>query len=233
MKQLPPENPVSYQSHGDRFFGAFRSAGLLVLLALVNGLAFGQPKTGSGISGQVSNAATGSYLNGALVLVTGTQQSAIADREGRYELNNLPVGENTLVVSFSGLDAQQIRVVVAPGQNLVRNVELTSSIYKMEKFTVAGEREGTALAETLQRQAPNVKNVISSDTFGNVADGNIGDLLQHVVGITADYNGPDVRQVSIRGVSSALSSVTMDGQHMASAQSSSSRPRSAISKRLR
>ena len=220
MKQLPPENPVSYQSHGDRFFGAFRSAGLLVLLALVNGLAFGQPKTGSGISGQVSNAATGSYLNGALVLVTGTQQSAIADREGRYELNNLPVGENTLVVSFSGLDAQQIRVMVAPGQNLVRNVELTSSIYKMEKFTVAGEREGTALAETLQRQAPNVKNVISSDTFGNVADGNIGDLLQHVVGITADYNGPDVRQVSIRGVSSALSSVTMDGQHMASAQSS-------------
>jgi TonB-dependent receptor len=125
-----------------------------------------------------------------------------------------------LTISFAGLDPQLIRVPVGPGESVTRNVDLTSAIYKMEKFTVAGEREGTALAETLQRLAPNVKNVISSDTFGNVADGNIGDLLQHVVGITADYNGPDVRQVSIRGVSSALSSVTMDGQHMATAQSS-------------
>ena len=44
-------------------------------------------------------------------------------------------------------------------------------------------------------------------------------MLQHVVGITADYNGPDVRQISIRGVGSALSSVTMDGAQVASAQS--------------
>ncbi|MFM9029879.1 MAG: TonB-dependent receptor plug domain-containing protein, partial [Opitutaceae bacterium] len=64
-----------------------------------------------------------------------------------------------------------------------------------------------------------MKNIVSSDTFGNIADGNIGDMLQHVVGITADYNGPDVRQISIRGVGSALSSVTMDGAQVASAQS--------------
>ncbi len=215
-----PSRTFHRPSAADRLRDFLHCARVLVLLILATGFASGQTKNGASISGQVSNAATGSYLNGALVLVTGTRQSAITDREGRYELNNLPAGETTLAVSFAGLDPQQIRVVATPGQSVVRNVELTSSIYKMEKFTVAGEREGTALAETLQRQAPNVKNVISSDTFGNVADGNIGDLLQHVVGITADYNGPDVRQVSIRGVSSALSSVTMDGQHMASAQSS-------------
>lgn len=190
----------------------------LLLLGLAP--AFAQPAGRASLSGQVSNAATGVYLQGAVVTVDGTSASAITDREGRYELGQLPPGEVTLAVSFTGLDAQQVRVQLAPGQRAVRDIGLTSQIYRMEKFTVAGEREGTALAETLQRQAPNVKNVISSDTFGNVADGNIGDLLQHVVGITADYNGPDVRQVSIRGVSSALSSVTMDGQHMATAQSS-------------
>lgn len=183
--------------------------------------AIGTPaQQGGTVTGRVSNAATLSYLHGAVVQLLGTDRSAITDREGRYDLRNLPPGDVTLAVSFTGLDPQQIRLSVGAGQTVLRDIELTSQIYKMEKFTVAGEREGTALAETLQRQAPNVKNVISSDTFGNVADGNIGDLLQHVVGITADYNGPDVRQVSIRGVSSALSSVTMDGQHMASAQSS-------------
>jgi TonB-dependent receptor len=106
-----------------------------------------------------------------------------------------------------------------PGKTVVRDVALTAEIYKLDKFTVAGVREGTALAETLQRQAPNVKNVVSSDTFGNISDGNIGDLLQRVAGITANHNGHEVRQVSIRGVSAELNSVTMDGQQVASAQS--------------
>jgi iron complex outermembrane recepter protein len=44
----------------------------------------------------------------------------------------------------------------------------------MDKFTVSGVREGTALAITRQQQAPNVKNIVASDTFGNIADGNVG-----------------------------------------------------------
>jgi iron complex outermembrane recepter protein len=171
------------------------------------------------LSGQVSNAATGSFLEGAVVVLSGTNRSVITDREGRFEFAGVPAGEATLVASYAGLDPQRIVLAVQPGATLVRNIELTAEIYKLEKFTVAGEREGTAKAEVLQRQAPNVKAVVSSDTFGNVADGNIGDLLQRMSGMTAEYNGPDVRAVSIRGVGSALNSVTMDGQQIASAQS--------------
>jgi TonB-dependent receptor len=176
-------------------------------------------KPSGSIAGQVSNAATGSFLEGAVVALAGTNRTVITDREGRYEFSGVPTEGATLVVSFSGLDPQTIPVAVAVGKRVVHDVELTAEIYKLEKFTVAGEREGTAKAETLQRQAPNVKAIVSSDTFGNVADGNVGNLLQHVVGITADYNGADVRQVSIRGVGSELNSVTMDGQQVATSQS--------------
>ncbi|WP_414662583.1 TonB-dependent receptor [Horticoccus sp. 23ND18S-11] len=192
---------------------------LLLSFVLLTGVALAQTAGSNVISGQVSNAVTKSYLQGAVVEIAGTALSATTDREGRYEFFGVPAGPATLVVNFTGLDALRVPIVVTPGQRMVKDVELTSSIYKMEKFTVAGEREGTAKAETLQRLAPNVKNIVSSDTFGNIADGNIGDMLQHVVGITADYNGPDVRQISIRGVGSALSSVTMDGAQVASAQS--------------
>ena len=171
------------------------------------------------ISGQVSNAATRTFLQGAIVTLAGANQTTTTDREGRYSFAGVEPGEVTLEVGFTGLDTQQVRVAIGAGQRVVRDVELTSEIYKLEKFTVAGQREGNAKAVTLQRQAPNVKSVVSSDTFGNVADGNIGDLLQRVVGITANYNGPDVRSISIRGVSGDLNSVTMDGQQIASAQS--------------
>jgi TonB-dependent receptor len=194
-------------------------AGLAVLLLLgCPTLRSASAPGGGTISGQVRNAATGSFLEGTTVAVEGTNRVAVTDREGRFEISGVAAGATTLVVSYSGLDTQ--RVMVAVGNTpLVRNIELTSSIYKLEKFTVAGEREGTAKAEVLQRQAPNVKAVVSSDTFGNVADGNIGDLLQRMSGMTAEYNGPDVRAVSIRGVGAALNSVTMDGNQIASAQS--------------
>jgi hypothetical protein len=63
------------------------------------------------ITGQVSNAATKSYLEGAIVEVAGTSQRATTDREGRYHLD--VTGDTaTLVVSFSGLDTRHALVVV-------------------------------------------------------------------------------------------------------------------------
>ena len=195
--------------------------GRLALLAawLLPLAAFGQAGSTGTITGQVSNSATKSYLQGAVVELVGTNQTALTDREGRFQLSNVPAGSATIAASFTGLDAKRTTVSVAAGQRAVADFELTSEIYKLEKFTVAGEREGTAKAETLQRIAPNVKAIVSSDTFGNVADGNVGDMLQHMAGMAAEYNGPDVRSVSVRGVGSALNSVTMDGQQIAASQS--------------
>ncbi|MFM8620356.1 MAG: carboxypeptidase-like regulatory domain-containing protein, partial [Opitutaceae bacterium] len=162
------------------------------------------------LTGQVSNAATRAFLEGATVAIAGTAQSTVTDREGRFTLP-VPAGSDiTVVANFTGLDPQRATVRAADGQRVTRDFALTAEVYKLDKFTVAGEREGTALAEALQRQAPNVKAIVSSDTFGNVADGNVGDLLQRIAGITANYNGHDVRQVSIRGVGPDLNAVTMD-----------------------
>jgi iron complex outermembrane receptor protein len=198
-------------------------ARLSALVALLLPLALiGQGTATGTLTGQVSNAATKSYLEGAVVTLSGTNQTALTDRQGRFQFNNVPPGPVTLTASFSGLDPKQTTAVVIAGQRAVADVELTAEIYRLEKFTVAGEREGTAKAETLQRIAPNVKAVVSSDTFGNVADGNVGDMLQHIAGMTAEYNGPDVRSVSVRGVGSSLNSVTMDGQQVATSQSAGS-----------
>ncbi len=197
----------------------FRGGCVLLVCSWMSLIAAGQTRTGGTISGQVSNAATRSYLEGAVVEIEGSRLSTVTDREGRYQLFGVPAGAATLLVIFTGLDSQRIPVTAATGETVVRNVELTSEVYKLEKFTVAGMREGTALAATLQRQAPNVKNIVSSDTFGNVADGNMGDFLVRLPGITANYTNGDIRTVSIRGASSELNSVTMDGQRVASAQS--------------
>ena len=129
------------------------------------------------VRGQVSNDATQAYLQNAIVSAVGGTRSATTDQQGNFELE-LPAGEVTLKVTYPGLDPQTFSVVVSPGQTVVRNIGLTSGIYRMDVITVAGVREGTAKAIALQQQAPNVKNVVASDSFGNVADGNVGDFMQ-------------------------------------------------------
>ena len=106
------------------------------------------------ITGQISNAATAAYLEGARIEVRETGRQTLADREGRYAMVT-PAGTVTLLVSYTGLTSQTFALTLMDGQKLVQNVGLTSEIYKMEALVVDGEREGSALATTRQRQAAN------------------------------------------------------------------------------
>lgn len=173
---------------------------------------------GAQVSGQVLNGATGAFLEGAELRFENGQPSVFTDRQGRFELP-LPPGTAVAQVSYTGLDTKTVTWSVTEGENTFRQIELTSSIYTMQKFTVAGLREGNALAIRVQQQAMNVKNVVASDSFGNVADGNIGNLLERIPGITANYSADDARTVQIRGLDASLNSVTMDGDRIASSQS--------------
>lgn len=166
------------------------------------------------ITGRVSNRGTGAYLEGARVRVAGTQISAVTEHDGSYRLSVAP-GNYTLVVSYTGLDAQEQSLAVAAGTALTKDFELTAGIYQLSKVVVAGEREGNALALTRQRLAPNVKNVVSADAFGSLG-GNPADLLEHIPGITTDRVGGDVRYIQIRGIDGDLNSVQMNGNRIAS-----------------
>ncbi len=190
-------------------------AGLLSVLALISTAS--AQSTGV-VTGQVSNAATAAFLEGVVVTAQGTGRYVLTDREGRYEIV-LPPGPVTLEMSYTGLDTKRIPVVVSAGGRAVQDIRLEGGVYRLEAVTVSGPREGSASAITKQREAPNVKNVVASDSFGNVADGNAGDFLQQLPGVSAVYVGADVRSVQIRGIDGALNSVTMDGDRVASSQS--------------
>ncbi len=151
-------------------------------IALTFGHIFGAETSGgpSGtITGQVSNAATYSFLEGAKVSVPGTEFTTLTDRQGLYELS-VPPGAVRLEVSYTGLEQHTAQIDVMLGKSSRHDVALTSSVYKLETFTVEGAREGNSRAVSLQRQAGNIKNIVATDTFGNIANGNVGDFLQRL-----------------------------------------------------
>lgn len=175
-------------------------------------------RQGEMLFGQVTNAATGRTLQGARVEVAALGQSVVTDEEGIFRFFDLPPGPVNLTVFYTGLEFFAFGVTVEAGKVARRDIALTAEIYKLSPFVVSGEREGNALAITLQRESDGIRNVVSADAFGNLA-GNPADLLLRMPGIVGESVGGDMRYVRIRGMNSALSTVTSDGNRMADAAS--------------
>ena len=169
------------------------------------------------LTGTVTNAATGRALQGARVVADGAARETLTDSDGSYRLEGFAPGSASLSVSYTGLDVARVQVELAAGSNR-RDVALTSGVYRMDQFVVAGEREGNAQAVTLQRLSNGVKNIVSTDAFGNLAQ-NPADLLVRLPGVEGDTVDGTIRYVRIRGLSQNLVSITMDGNRLADAAS--------------
>lgn len=181
------------------------------------------PRSTGSITGQVSNAATLAFLEGAIVQVSGTDRVALTDREGRYQITGLPAGPVTLEVSYTGLTTKRMPATLSSSEKTVLDVALTSDVYMMDKFTVAGIREGQALALTQQRNAPNVKNVAAADAFGNVADGNAAEAIRLLPGVAALNDENESRYVMVRGIDANLNNTTVDGMKFSTGGASTNR----------
>lgn len=182
---------------------------------------------GSGVvEGRILNTATGTYLNNARVSVKGTAIETTSNESGEYRLSNLPRGEIVLSVSYVGLAPQTATVTVQAGQvanrdfsfNLGRPVAGPSGdAVTLEAFTVE-ERQlsGQAMALQEQRNAPNIKNVISLSEFGDMGEGNVGEYIKFVPGLDIAYNPTNPTTVSVRGMPASGTLIMIDGALIAS-----------------
>lgn len=187
-----------------------------------------QTATGS-LEGRVTNPATGTIVERARITVEGTILETFSDADGYYRLPNVPVGTVQVRASFSGFPPATATVSVSAGQSATRDFELApfgtrgpateGATVKLDEFIVATSREmsGAALAINEQRFAANMKNVVATDEFGDIAEGNVAEFLKFLPGVNIDYAGGNARDVSIDGVPGDYVPVTIDGFSLASA----------------
>ena len=82
---------------------------------------------------------------------------------------------------------------------------------EMAKFVIeATQLSAQASALNEQRQAPNIKNVVALEEYGDLADGNVGEYLKYTPGLAVSF-GPQVAgSVSIRGMPASGTLVMLD-----------------------
>ncbi len=170
------------------------------------------------ISGRVQNGATGRYLNNARVSVPGTNLVALTDQTGAYRLINVVPGPVALEVFFTGLDLQQLRLNLGAGQNLQQDFQLTTgAVVTLDKFTVKGAADLETIATNEQRFAPNIKLVAAPGENEFVLEGNVGEFMKSLPGVSAEYSDVEVMGISVRGFGSNVVGITLDGNNLAGA----------------
>jgi iron complex outermembrane receptor protein len=207
---------------------AFLVAGVLAVpLAL---RAAEASRTGT-VEGRVGNPSTGDYLERVQVTVEGTALETFSDTAGFYRLTEVPAGAARVRAFFTGLVPQSLPVSVAAGQTATLDFNLSAvsdraapgrpgDVVKLSEFIVATSREmeSAAIAINEQRFASNIKGVVSTDEFGNVAEGSVGEFLKFLPGIAIEYEaGALARGISINGAPSDNTPVMVNGFSLASA----------------
>src|SRR6478609_1833014 len=199
-------------------FAAVRSVCALLLAGALAAPSFAESATGT-VSGRVLSSVSGQYLQGAEVGIEGSALHTTAARDGSFTLTGVPAGSAVVVATYPGLDPQNTPVEVKAGETSTVSVALGQQVIQLERLVVRGTKEGMAQAVALQKVSVQSKLVAAADQFGEISEGNIGEYLKFLPGVSIDYNVNDARGISLRGLSTAFTIVAVDGTPMAGASS--------------
>lgn len=156
-------------------------------------------------------------LPGASVYIENLKTGVISDVDGFYTLANLKPGTYTVRVTYVGYNPVEMTVTVPEGRTLEKNIVLNDGL-ELQEVQVVGVFGQERKALSMQKNAMGVMNVVSADQVGKFPDSNIGDALKRINGINVQYDQGEARFGQIRGTSADLTSVTVNGNRLPSAE---------------
>ena len=187
------------------------------------------PASTGTVQGRVFNPATREYVGNAEVRLAGTDRVTFTENDGTFGFAGVGAGPASVTVTFSGYTPTTDSFTLAAGQVAVREITLTSAAstapvvkdgkVQLQAFSVSSEREGNAKAVQAQRRSMDIISSVSSDVFGDITDGNMGEFLKYLPGVDIDYVESEARGPRLGGMDGQYVGVTVDGMRSASADS--------------
>ena len=171
------------------------------------------------ISGTIVDSKTGETLPGATVLIEGTQRGASADFDGKFAINNVPVGKVTLVVSYISYTTKKIAEVTVNANDATDvNVQLEPStsndLAEVEVVVTLNKENNTALV-LQQKNNASVSDGISAETIKRTPDRNTSDVLKRVSGASIQDN----KFAIVRGLNERYNAAYLNGAPLPSSES--------------
>ncbi|MBX3734472.1 MAG: TonB-dependent receptor [Verrucomicrobiae bacterium] len=180
-----------------------------LLLVLLAGSGAAQTDPGS-LAGLVVNGWDGRPIPGVIVTVRGTLLAATTDLQGRYRLEGVPPGDQTVRFSKSGFaSASTSGVRVAPGLATSLDGTLRPEFYELEEYEVTAETFQDQTIEILEQRQSSASflDAIGSEQFRRLGVTDAAQVIAKLPGTTV----VDGKFAVIRGLSDRYNLTQLNG----------------------
>jgi len=162
------------------------------------------------IRGTVYDEGAGETLIGATVLIKDTNNGAITDFDGKFEIKVAP-GTYDLQVSFVSLKTVTISgvVVVAGKPTIINNIYLKEDFSELDEIIVTAEleRNSEVAVNIIKMKAPNLLDGIAAATFQKIGDSDASDAVKRITGVSVEGG----KYVYVRGLGDRYTKTTLNG----------------------
>ena len=190
-----------------------------VLLALAVGFlvlpSHAAAQATGGVSGTVTRADDGSVLAGVVIRVNGTQITTTTSPKGKYTLQRIPIGTQTLVFRWVGYGPKEVAVTITAGGMATVDAKLEPMPVTLAEVVVSG----ASRAPERVTEAPAAISQVDPRTLTTTSiNGQVPLALRNVPGIDVAQSGLNDFNVNARGFNSTLNRrvlVLQDGRDLA------------------
>ena len=165
--------------------------------------------TDSNIFGHVLDANTQEHIPYATVAIKGTTIGCAANNSGHYILNNLPVGEQEIVVSAIGYENVELTINIKRETSYELNFVLDEANTLVDEVVVSATRN-----ETNRRTTSTVVNVASTKLFESTASSNLSEAMNFQSGLRVENTCGNcgAPQLRINGLEGQYSQILLDSR---------------------
>ena len=160
------------------------------------------------IQGKIAHA--GEQLEYANIQIVGSELGAVTDLDGSYAINNIPLGELTVIASMVGYTSKEEQITVDENNATISlDFDLTPTQILIDQVVVTGTK-------TFKRQtkSPVIVNIISSEMLDNVQACNLSEGLKFQPGlrVETDCQTCNYTQLRMNGLGGGYSQIVINGR---------------------
>ncbi|WP_042148981.1 MULTISPECIES: TonB-dependent receptor [unclassified Pseudoalteromonas] len=170
----------------------------------------------SNLEGRITDQSQSVYFDGAQIKIKELNLSTVSERDGSFRFPNVKQGTYTLQIHYIGIAPVEKQITISDGVDSSQNYVIGNASNGIENIIVYGQIAGQASALSQQKNAENLKSVVSADAIGQFPDQNAAEALQRLPGLFIQKDQGEGRFVGVRGIDPNLNNVSINGVNVPS-----------------
>lgn len=138
----------------------------------------------------------GNALVGATVYLPDLKKGTVSETDGSYQLTDLPQGDQTVIVSFIGFEADK-RMVSLNQSEVSLNVELSELAVALEGLVVTAQKREQSI-----KDIPTAISSLDAKFLENTGITSLDELSEYVPGMEVQLQSPNNPGFVVRGITS-------------------------------